>query len=162
MLLVPGSITIRLHHRSKGAERMLSVEFSGFIERMKSLCNCCLYFDFDIDFMPFKMDCKGLELVSWSIQLSSHGKIILVHPDCVFLALQEMVRSVIMHHSAASDPLQSLSGSVFCFFCLCPVTHQWEHGLLIRAHKTLCISFPCSINTQSGAQVMKSNTAGVL
>lgn len=86
MLLVPGSITIRLHHRSKGAERMLSVAFSGFIERMKSLCNCCLYFDFDIDFMPFKMDCKGLELVSWSIQLSSHGKIILVHPDCVFFS----------------------------------------------------------------------------
>lgn len=64
MLLVPGSITIRLHHRSKEAERMLLFSFSDFIERTKSLCNCCLYFDFDIDFMSFKMDSFGLELVN--------------------------------------------------------------------------------------------------
>lgn len=66
MLLVSGSITIRLHHRSNEAERMLLFSFSGFIERTKkkAFFNCCLYFNFNIDFMSFKMDSFGLELVN--------------------------------------------------------------------------------------------------
>lgn len=87
--------------------------------------------------------------------IGKYQSVLSVHAD--YVALQEMVRSVIMHLSAASDPLETLSGSVCCFFCLCPVTHQWEHGLLVRAHKTLCFSFLRSINTES-----KWNTAGVL
>ncbi len=79
--------------------------------------------------------------------IGKYQSVLSVHAD--YVALQEMVRSVIMHLSAASDPLETLSGSVCCFFCLCPVTHQWEHGLLVRAHKTLCFSFLRSINTES-------------